>query len=343
MKNKMSVKIFTLVLTGFVLLFTHSCKKSSNTPEQVAQVPVLTTSATSNILQTTASCGGNITSDGDAAITARGVCWSTSQTPTTANSKTADGTGTGSFTSAITGLLPNTSYYVRAYATNSAGTSYGSAVSLITLPDAPSTVTDIDGNVYHTVTIGTQVWMVENLKTTKFRDGSAILNITDNTTWSNSTTAAYSNYNNIASNSDTYGRLYNRFAVTDAHNICPTGWHVPSDAEWNTLEKYLDNFVDITAIGWTGNSVGDKLKEQGTTHWLSGNNGYNSSGFTALPGGVRSNDGSYNDLTYGGYWWSASSHDAVSLWSRYLDYGSSKILRGFNNGAIGFSIRCIKD
>ena len=136
-----------------------------------------------------------------------------------------------------------------------------------------TSLTDIDGNDYKTVTIGTQVWMVENLKTTKYNDGTAIPNITDNTSWAALTTGAYCDNINTPSISTTYGRLYNWYAVDNnagtkvasngGKNVCPTGWHVPSDAEWTTLTTYLG-----------GESVaGGKLKETGTTHWQSPNTG----------------------------------------------------------------------
>jgi len=293
-------------------------------------IPVLTTSTVSNILQTTASCGGNITSQGISTVSARGVCWSTGQTPTIADSKTNDGTGIGSFTSAITGLTANTAYYVRAYATNSAGTGYGNEIAFGT----EGTVTDIDGNIYHSVTIGTQVWLVENLKTTKYRNGSAIPNVTDNTAWSILTTGAYSDYNNTPSNSDTYGRLYNWYAATNVQNICPLGWHIPTDAEWTTLTTYLG-----------GEPVaGGKLKETGTTHWLSPNTGAtNESGFTALPGGNRSNSGVFSGIGGNGFWWSSTNFNTVFAWNLYMSYYNSTVVRSNYNMAYGFSVRCIKD
>ena len=141
------------------------------------EIPVLTTNSVTSITIQTAQGGGNITGDGGAPVTARGVCWSTAQNPTTADNSTDDGAGTGSFTSSISGLAPNTTYYVRAYATNNTGTAYGPEVSFTTYKT--DAVTDVDGNYYNTVTIGSQVWLAENLKTTSYNDGTPIPNVTD--------------------------------------------------------------------------------------------------------------------------------------------------------------------
>jgi hypothetical protein len=296
-----SYEIYIFRISGVILVvlsifLIHSWKKDKPTS------PIITTTAISVITQTTATSGGNITNDGGASITVRGVCWSTTTVPTTIlNTKTTNNTGTGVFTSSITGLTAGTTYYVRAYATNSIGTAYGTETSFTTLsipgtptigtatpgntqaavtftapvsnggspitgytltsspggitaagsvspitvtgltngtaytftvtatnaignsvassasnsvtPAIPTPITDNDGNVYKTVTIGTQVWMAENLKTTKYNDGTAIPNITVVATWVAATTGAYSDYSNTPANSTTYGRLYNWYTV----------------------------------------------------------------------------------------------------------------------------------
>ena len=216
-----------------------------------------------------------------------------------------------------------------------------------------SAVTDIDGNTYNTVSIGSQCWMGGNLKTTKYCDNTAIPNVTDNTAWSNLTTGAYSDYNNTASNSNTYGRLYNWYAATDDHKICPTGWHMPTHDEWTTLERAIctsgtcttDFPYDNTTSGTYGTDEGGKLKETGYTHWLSPNTGAtNSSGFTALPGGDRDTDGYFY---YGGsgcaFWWSAKESDALSAWGRQLNFNNPWVTRYSESKVHGSSVRCVKD
>ncbi|MCX6254315.1 MAG: fibrobacter succinogenes major paralogous domain-containing protein, partial [Bacteroidia bacterium] len=198
-------------------------------------------------------------------------------------------------------------------------------------------VTDRDGNVYKTVTIGTQVWMAENLKTTKFNDGSAIPLVTDDKTWDALTTPAYCWCENDATaNKNTYGASYNWYTV-GTNKLCLKGWHVPTDAEWTTLTTYLG-----------GESVaGGKLKETGTTHWESPNTGAtNESGFTALPSGYRNNHGAFANVGYFGFWWSATENVATATtasWCRSMGGGGSDVLRFPNLKKNGYSVRCLRD
>jgi uncharacterized protein (TIGR02145 family) len=339
MKTKMWS--YPLALTGALLILTSSCNKSNDNtnPPPVSQVPVLTTDVASNITQTTAISGGNVSSQGSSAVTARGVCWSISSNPLTSDAQTADGGGTGNFTSNLTGLTPNTPYYVRAYATNNVGTGYGNQVSFTTLQGTGETLTDIDGNVYHIDTIGTQVWMVENLKTTKYNDGTSIPLVTSSTAWGNLTTPGYCWYNNDATTyKSTYGAIYNWYTVHTG-KLAPTGWHIPTDAEWTTLITYLGG--DLVA--------GGKMKstgtiEAGTGLWYSPNTGAtNESGFTAVPGGSRSIDGTCKFIGNNGLWWSSSELNTTNAWCLYLNYDVSSVLRYDTNKDYGFSVRCIKD
>ena len=188
-------------------------------------------------------------------------------------------------------------------------------------------VTDIDGNYYSTIVIGTQVWMAENLKVTKYRDGTAIPTGYSNSDWQGLSTGGYAVYGDDEDNVDTYGYLYNWYATTNSRNIAPEGWHVPTDAEWTTLIDYLG-----------GSSVaGGKMKDN--INW----NGTNESGFTALPGGYRSSNGSYDTMGYYSYFWSSTEANSTSAWARALYYGNSDAYRDIINERHGFSVRCVRD
>jgi len=207
------------------------------------------------------------------------------------------------------------------------------------------TVTDIDGNIYQTIKIGDQWWMMENLKVTHYRNGDPIPNVTDGGTWSGLTTGAYCEYDNDPGNVATYGRLYNWFAVDDSRNIAPEGWHVPTDAEWIQLEMHLGmSQMDADAEGWRGTDEGGKLKEAGTTHWNSPNTGAtNESGFTALPGGYRGYNGDYIGMGFIASFWSSSEDSGVVAWGRGLGYDGSQVYRDISYLQSGFSIRCVRD
>jgi len=513
-------------ISGVILLIIliYSCKKE--------EVPVLTTTAVSGITGTTATSGGTITSEGSGTVISRGVCWSTGISPTIEDSKTSDGSGGGSFTSNLVDLEGGTIYYVRAYASNSAGTGYGTAMTFTTLGQAPtastleatnisvstvalngnananyistvvtfeygttinygSTITasqspitgstsiqvssnltdlapgttyhfriktensrgiiygsdqvfttlgqspaaitldattitkssatlngtvnanylsttvtfeygstisygqiatakqspvtgstntnlsaditglasgatyhyrivatnslgtingadkiftlydanaisDYEGNYYTTVSIGTQVWMKENLRSTKYNDGTPIPNETEGAAWGALSTPAYCWYGNDAiTYKTTYGALYNWFTVNTG-KLCPINWHVPSDSEWTILTTFLG-----------GESVsGGKLKEAGSTHWSSPNTGAsNDSGFTGLPGGNRWGNGPFDGIGTLAYWWSSTEVTTLSAWYRQVYYNTVNIDRlNFNPvERSGFSVRCVKD
>lgn len=318
----------SLMLGMFVILLTACKKEEEEDPK--GPVPVVITADISDVTAKSAACGGNISSDGGKTVTSRGICWSTEITPTVADNKSVDGAGAGQFSSTITGLLPNTTYFARAYATNSNGTGYGSTMSFTTKQG----VVDIDGNVYNIVTIGTQIWMTENLKTTRFRNGNTIPHVTDNAGWSGLSTPAYCWINNDSSgDGQIYGALYNWFAVSTG-NLCPEGWHLPTDAHWTTLTNYLGG----------ENVAGGKMKETGTVHWNSPNTGAtNSSGFTALPGGARSTDRSYGTHGEFAFFWSATQSFGAMAYYRLLRFNQSKADRFENNKRYGLSVRCVKD
>jgi uncharacterized protein (TIGR02145 family) len=193
-------------------------------------------------------------------------------------------------------------------------------------------VTDNDGNTYKTVTIGTQIWMAENLKTTKYSNGDSIPTTALNISLESEPKYQWA-YNDYSSNVDTYGRLYTWYAVIDSRNICPTGWHVPSDTEWETLRSYLGN----------DSIAGGKLKESGTIHWRAPNDGAtNETGFTALPGGYRTFDGIYVVINESCWFWSTSDNSPLA-WGRAMYNNDNILFRwGFIKSA-GVSVRCIRN
>ncbi|MBK7629082.1 MAG: DUF1566 domain-containing protein [Bacteroidales bacterium] len=311
---------------------------SFTTSVAVTVIPSISTNAISSVTQITATCGGNISNDGGANVTTRGVCWSTSPNPTISlTTKTSDGTGTGTFSSSITGLAPGTLYYVKAYASNSAGTAYGNEISFTTLPATGGTVTDIDGNVYNTIVIGTQTWLKENLKTTKYNDGSSIPIVADNIVWSTLTSGSYCWYDNAPTFSTSpYGALYNWYTIDATNNgnknICPTGWHVPTDGEFTALESYLGG-VTI---------AGGRLKEVGNLHWLAPNTGAtNETGFTSLPAGGRNEDGSFSSMGVQNYLWSSTENGTTFAWARQILNNSTNSIRIYFLKQSGYSVRCI--
>jgi len=198
-------------------------------------------------------------------------------------------------------------------------------------------LTDVEGTTYKTITIGTQTWMAENLRTKSYRNGDEIPEVTGNTDWKNLSTHAYCNYENSTDRDQiaTIGRLYNWFAVADPRNLAPEGWHVATDADWSTLESYLG-----------GSAVaGGKLKETTSIHWSAPNSGNtNISGFTALPGGRREyTDGSFINLGYDGFWWTSSAYNPDYSWYRYMHFDVSDCYRANFHKQYGFSVRCVKD
>ncbi len=205
-------------------------------------------------------------------------------------------------------------------------------------------ITDVDGNSYATVQIGRQCWMQSNLRVSKYRNGNSISNITNGTALSQTnldSTGAWCNYSNNSSNGTTYGKLYNWYAVNDSRGLCPAGWHIPTDAEWETIEHFLDS-----------STTGGKMKSTGTTLWNSPNtSASNSSGFSGLPGGYNVGNGNFGELRSNGSWWSRTvagsgwTTPSTSVWCRRLLYNRAVITR-FNTYHFPmacFSVRCLRD
>jgi len=315
--------IFPLIV--IILITFVSCSKK--------EIPILTTESVSAITIMSAKSGGNISDDGGADITERGVCYNTSGNPTKQNQRTSNGTGTGSFVSDVVLLNPDTYYYLRAYATNKAGTGYGDVKEFLTPALTKGTATDVEGNSYGTVVLGNQTWMTENLRTTTYNDNTPIPLFRSNDVWTRLISPAYCWYDNDSlANKPDYGALYNWYAVSSG-KLCPTGWRVPIKNDWTVLSDYLGG--DYLA--------GDKLKEEGGSHWINYSTSANNvSGFTALPGGGRIN-GSFAYLRLAGAWWSSTEYDQANAWIRELDDNVVEFLSGAVGKSYGFSIRCIKN
>lgn len=310
--------------------------------------PIVTTDSVTGIVFNSAICGGTVTMEGYAAVTDRGVCWSTSPNPTINDNHTTDGAGLGNFTSSLTGLSSSTTYYVRAYAANNLGTSYGEQRVFSTpFNCGTSIISDIDGNAYNTVQIGTQCWTKENMKTTKFADGTDISQ-GQNTNW---------HYpNNSAANKEIYGLLYSSVAVTrttsDTSNhiqgICPTGWHVPNDEEWKWMEIAVGiSQNEADSVGLRG-SIAAQLSDN--TGWISSAvanaagdlsaSERNASGFSALPAGKTSNNTFFG---YEAHFWSAVENSSSAVYNRYLVYDHDGIGRSNDGVNNAYSVRCVRD
>jgi len=320
-------------------------------------LPQVNTTSNTNVTPSTALVTGEVNSDGGDQNTTRGFCYSTTSNPTISNDTTMNGTGAGVYSVTLHNLTPLTTYYVRAYATNSVGTSYGNELNFLTLlpsaqpcPGTP-TVTDIDGNAYNTVQIGNQCWTQSNLKVSRFRNGDSILTGFSNNDWYNLFyTPAYSIYNNDAQNNLIFGKLYNHVSVRDSREICPTGWHVPTDTEWNVLVKFLDSDADTSCNNCVQSPfAGGALKSTSIfpiqSGWMSPNTGAtNSSGFFGTPGGMRDgHTGTFNDLGNVAFWWTSSTSHAGHP-ARVVLHNGANVNKGGNfHGLYGFSVRCLKD
>ena len=300
--------------------FSVRCLKNS--------YPQINTLAITSLTHQEALVTGEVIIIGDRSAT-RGFCYSTTSNPTILNDTTMDGTGLGVYTGSIRNLIPLTTYYVRAYATNSMGTAYGNEVVFTTdtTPGIPCpftpTVTDVDGNIYKTVQIGNQCWTQRNLRTGRYRNGDTI------------STGAYTIYINDPVNDGLFGKLYNHYAVTDSRGLCPTGWHVPSDSDWTNLTNNLGGYS-------AGGALKGKETQPAPGGWNPPNTGAtNSSGFTALPGGWH--NGSFQLLKSSGKWWSSTVSSGSNAWSLSLMSGSN-IITPFNRPrTFALSVRCLQD
>ncbi len=306
----------------------------------LGQPPAPTNSPATNITPTGATLNGSVNANYLSAVVTfeYGITTNYGSSVTATQSPVTGSTNTN-ISIFIIGLAEGTTYHYRIKAVNSLGTTYGSDLAFTTVPS--STVTDIDGNTYNTVTIGTQVWMKENLKTTKYRNGDLIGTTTPatlDTRYDDPSQCYQWAYAGDESKVATYGRLYTWYAVAETRNICPKGWHVPSDGEWQILFTYLG--------GYDPEGAGSKLKEAGLTHWLSPNEGAtNESGFTALPCGTRDVYGTFSGIGRYCYWWSStqSSSDGTVAIGHWLDNINASIDNAAYTKQNGWSVRCLKD
>lgn len=358
MKKHTAILIFPFLILGLFLILNTGCKKEDDDDKALIQIPAVTTEEVSGITQFSAVCGGTVTSDFGSPVKARGVCWSTGLTPTIADNKTNDGAGAGSFTSSVTGLAANTTYYVRAYATNSNGTGYGSTMSFTTY-EANTFIDNRDGSAYRFVAIGSQVWMAENLRYLPYVVETGTQSVTFPYYYVYGYSGTVANDAKATANYKRYGVLYNWAAVmhgegassanpSEVQGICPDGWHLPSDNEWKTLEMYLGmSQAQANAFDDRGTDEGGKLKEAGVVHWKAPNTGAtNSSGFTALPGGVLSTDSIFISVGEIGSWWSTTQGSGAANFMasyRALSFWNSQVNRDFAVKKIGLSVRCVRD
>ncbi len=325
---------------------------NSQLPTQTSLcLPTITTTSPSSVGVDSVVIGGDISNDGGSSIVLRGICYSTSPNPNMGNQRTEDGSGTGSFNTVLRGLTSSTMYYARSYAKNSNGVVvYGNEVSFTTSASLPGircpgtpTVTDIDGNIYNTVQIGGQCWTQSNLKVSKYRNGDNIPTGLTNSAWQNTTSGACAIYDNNSVNDGLYGKLYNHYAVTDSRGLCPTGWHVSEDVEWTTLENYLGG------SGLAGAALKSTATQPTPGGWNPPNTGAtNSTGFTALPGGIRRYNLGFVAMHSQGYWWTSSVGSGSDAWLRAMYYDAGDHvgrgnLSGGHSRSDGFSVRCLKD
>jgi len=298
-------------------------------------LPTVITATVTDITETTATCGGDVLNSGGSSVTSRGVCYKTGPSPSINDAHTINGDGTGNFTSNLVGLLPNTKYYVRAYAINNAGTAYGNQESFTTSGGGPPgepcpgiPTVEYGGQTYNTVQIGNQCWLRENLN---YEIGNSYCWLND------------------PNNCIVYGRLYDWGTAIIA---CPSGWHLPSDDEWKILEGTVDSQYGVgnsiwDETGWRGDDAGENLKS--TYGWHSGGTGSNISGFTALPGEMCGPGGGkgyfegINKYNQHGHFWTSTADSPQNAWFRILHFMRTDLGRLTDTKENCRSIRCIKD
>ena len=325
------------LLIAILFLFSQGC---SDKEKPLAVLPQVQTSDITAVGDKYAVGGGILLNSGGGTVTTCGICWDTAAEPVLTGHYSSHAAQPATFTDSITGLDTSTVYHVRAYAVNEAGTAYGNTVTFKTsgLPDY-GTVSDVDGNKYRVIRIGSMYWLRSNLSVTKYRNGDAIPVVTADNQWKTLTTGAICSFENSGENTTRYGLLYNKYAVDNAKGICPAGWHVPSREEWTQLAQLLGG----------PSKAGGHLKSRGTIEagtglWYAPNAGATDSvGFSCLPGGYRINYGTFYSLGNVAFFWTSSDSTAVYGWNMILDANNPELQSYFNPKAAGFSVRCAKD
>ncbi len=364
MKNRVA-QLFRISAIFLMLLIIITACKEENTDDPV-QLPELSTLAVQEISSQGAVSGGEISDEGNSPITVRGLVWSTSENPTTGSNEgiTTEGNGIGTFTSTLTNLIPYTTYYVRAYAANSGGTTYGNQLEFETLPEgAFGTVTDIDGNVYWTVAFGDNEWMAQNLRTTKYSDGTPIPTGLSDEEWANTVEGAYTvyPYEDTLGGSrefepvleyDDYGFLYNAYAALYG-NPCPEGWYVPSNDEWHSALDFVAAYYNLNNYEVGGalkscrqvnSPLGGACKTIWHPRWDESDqaHGTNRAFFLALPAGHVNPESGYSGIGKDLYWWTSTPNSASFTQRFGMLYNNNGVYGGASRNNYGYSIRCYR-
>lgn len=352
--------VFTLLGILTVWFSQNACQRLEFEPENK---PFIITDSITPQDEETFHLYASILYIGPEAITDHGFCWSDTGTATIEGATVHFGAreSTGPFSAEISGLNRRSRYYVRAFVVTGSGTTYSKETYFQTPPRSVDPVlTDVDGNTYNVVIIGNQAWMKENLRTTHYADGAPIPLVENDTAWDalSPDEKAYSWYDNDPSKSY-YGAYYTWAAAMNGEagsasnpsgvqGVCPDEWHIPSDSEWNQMHIYLGmSFEDADRIGSLGSRqrVGTRMKGVGNPLWDENLSDWwvNESGFTALPVGMRTSSGNFQNVTVNTYYWSATPFDENNILYRYLQRGNRAVLRVYGQGDIGYSVRCVID
>ncbi len=342
MKTSFSIPVLFHFILSIAFFASVSCKKSEEPSPINPSTALAATNDATTVGQRWATLNGTVNANNISTTVTFEYDTTTSFTNTiTADPATVTGNTSTSVSAVVTGLIPNQKYYFRIKAVNSSKTAYGNDKSFKTSDTTRGPITfnpeltydsvaDIDGNIYKTILVGSQVWMAENLNTTKFNDGSDIPFVIGKSAWAGLSTPGYCYYNH---DSVDYGALYNWPAVQTG-KLCPSGWHVASDEEWTTLATYLESV----------NRDAGALKEAGSLHWSSPNFGAtNETGFTSLPGGYRNSYGVFGSIKRYGYWWSSTESSSNEAFYRAMNFNYSDMDRSSSNKKGGFSVRCIRN